>query len=115
MRASGAFVPGPAPEAEINGGGAGASTALGERRRLLLLLLEESRSCCLPRYRTTITTPPLRLLPGMRKRNESVTVEHERAAAAPAPLDKGCSLRHSLRLPAATAAADTGMKRPLGR
>uniref|UniRef100_A0A8D0FWU6 Uncharacterized protein n=1 Tax=Strix occidentalis caurina TaxID=311401 RepID=A0A8D0FWU6_STROC len=52
----------------------------------------------------------------MRKRNESVTVEHERAAAAPAPLDKGCSLRHSLRLPAATAAAaDTGMKRPLGR
>uniref|UniRef100_A0A8C9G1U5 Lysophosphatidylserine lipase ABHD12 n=1 Tax=Pavo cristatus TaxID=9049 RepID=A0A8C9G1U5_PAVCR len=47
----------------------------------------------------------------MRKRNESVTVEHERAAAAPAPLDKGCSLRHSLRLPA----ADTGMKRPLGR
>ncbi|XP_054049916.1 lysophosphatidylserine lipase ABHD12 isoform X7 [Rissa tridactyla] len=52
----------------------------------------------------------------MRKRNESVTVEHERAAsaAAPAPLDKGCSLRHSLRLPAA-AAADTGMKRPLGR
>ncbi|KAM6367623.1 lysophosphatidylserine lipase ABHD12 isoform 2-T2 [Alca torda] len=59
--------------------------------------------------------PPL---PGMRKRNESVTVEHERAAsaAAPAPLDKGCSLRHSLRLPAAAAAAaDTGMKRPLGR
>ncbi|KAJ7402636.1 Monoacylglycerol lipase ABHD12 [Pitangus sulphuratus] len=55
----------------------------------------------------------------MRKRNESVTVEHERAAAAaaaagavPGPLDKGCSLRHSLRLPAAAA---EGMKRPLGR
>uniref|UniRef100_A0A8B9NGH8 Uncharacterized protein n=1 Tax=Accipiter nisus TaxID=211598 RepID=A0A8B9NGH8_9AVES len=50
----------------------------------------------------------------MRKRNESVTVEHERAAAAPAPLDKGCSLRHSLRLPPA-ADVDAGMKRPLGR
>ncbi|XP_062427350.1 lysophosphatidylserine lipase ABHD12 isoform X3 [Rhea pennata] len=55
----------------------------------------------------------------MRKRNESVTVEHERAgagAAAPAPPDKGCSLRHSLRLPPAAAAATAaGMKRPLGR
>ncbi|KAJ7419296.1 Monoacylglycerol lipase ABHD12 [Willisornis vidua] len=52
----------------------------------------------------------------MRKRNESVTVEHERAAAAAVsgPLDKGCSLRHSLRLPAAAVAAE-GMKRPLGR
>ncbi|NWV83588.1 ABD12 lipase, partial [Dasyornis broadbenti] len=53
----------------------------------------------------------------MRKRNESVTVEHERAAAAaaavPGSLDKGCSLRRSLRLPAAAAAE--GMKRPLGR
>ncbi|XP_041324089.1 lysophosphatidylserine lipase ABHD12 [Pyrgilauda ruficollis] len=52
----------------------------------------------------------------MRKRNESVTVEHERAAAAsaaPGPLDKGCSLRRSLRLPASAAAE--GMKRPLGR
>ncbi|KAF4798895.1 hypothetical protein TURU_059724 [Turdus rufiventris] len=52
----------------------------------------------------------------MRKRNESVTVEHERAAAAaavPGPLDKGCSLRRSLRLPASSAAE--GMKRPLGR
>ncbi|NXE97689.1 ABD12 lipase, partial [Menura novaehollandiae] len=48
----------------------------------------------------------------MRKRNESVTVEHERAAAVPGPLDKGCSLRRSLRLPAAAA---EGMKRPLGR
>ncbi|RMC07772.1 hypothetical protein DUI87_15241 [Hirundo rustica rustica] len=50
----------------------------------------------------------------MRKRNESVTVEHDRAAAAvPGPLDKGCSLRRSLRLPASAAAE--GMKRPLGR
>uniref|UniRef100_A0A8D0L976 Abhydrolase domain containing 12, lysophospholipase n=1 Tax=Sphenodon punctatus TaxID=8508 RepID=A0A8D0L976_SPHPU len=58
----------------------------------------------------------------MRKRNESITLEHERFAAAPSaataspPLDTGCSLRQSLRLPSsARPATDPGMKRPLGR
>uniref|UniRef100_A0ACB8GB01 Uncharacterized protein n=1 Tax=Sphaerodactylus townsendi TaxID=933632 RepID=A0ACB8GB01_9SAUR len=61
----------------------------------------------------------------MRKRNESVTLEHERlapsapaASTSPSPspqLDKGVSLRQSLRLPgSARPAGDSGMKRPLG-
>lgn len=101
---------------------AGAWPGRGAARRGASAAQGERRLCAAP----LLPSPPLRAaanrrhgrppLPGMRKRNESVTVEHERAAsaAAPAPLDKGCSLRHSLRLPAA-AAADTGMKRPLGR
>uniref|UniRef100_A0A8C5TH51 Lysophosphatidylserine lipase ABHD12 n=2 Tax=Passeriformes TaxID=9126 RepID=A0A8C5TH51_9PASS len=50
--------------------------------------------------------PPLPPPPRHEETQRSVTVEHE--------LDKGCSLRRSLRLPAASAAAE-GMKRPLGR
>lgn len=90
-----------------------AGAGLGRARRWASAALGERRPCAepppsSPRSRSAAAAAPP---PAMRKRNESVTVEHERAAAAPAPLDKGCSLRHSLRLPA----ADTGMKRPLGR
>lgn len=84
------------------GRGAALSAAQGERRQLRGVAS------------AVLAASARRRRLGMRKRNESVTVEHERAAAAPAPLDKGCSLRHSLRLPPA-ADVDAGMKRPLGR